>query len=70
MSNKRGRWAGFYFITDSGLSERGIIEDVRNALSVGVAMVQYREKTKSYEESTRKQRASLRFAERRVCLLS
>ena len=50
MNDKRRRWAGFYFITDATLSERGIIADVRDALTAGVVMVQYREKSKSYGE--------------------
>jgi len=37
---------GFYFITDSALTKRGIIEDVRAAVSGGAAIVQYREKSK------------------------
>lgn len=38
------RWRGFYFITDSRLTVNGILEDVRQALSAGSVMVQYREK--------------------------
>ncbi len=41
---ERKKLKGFYFITDRGLSENGIMEDVRQALSVPVAIVQYREK--------------------------
>ena len=41
---RRARWRGFYFITDSSLTELGILEDTRLALEVGVALVQYREK--------------------------
>ena len=37
---------GFYFITDSGLSRKGIVSDVRNAVKAGVKVVQYREKNK------------------------
>ena len=40
---------GFYFITDSRLSENGIIEDVRQALAAGAAIVQYREKDAAKE---------------------
>jgi thiamine-phosphate pyrophosphorylase len=35
---------GFYFITDRDLSARGMVEDVREALRAGVALVQYRDK--------------------------
>jgi thiamine-phosphate pyrophosphorylase len=35
-----------YFITDSGLSKQGIIEDVKQAIAAGVRVVQYREKNK------------------------
>jgi thiamine-phosphate pyrophosphorylase len=37
----------FYFITDSRLSLRGNVSDVKSALKAGVKMVQYREKNKS-----------------------
>jgi len=43
---RRPRWRGFYFITDAGLSLNGVIEDVRLAISAGIAMLQYREKRK------------------------
>jgi thiamine-phosphate pyrophosphorylase len=36
---------GYYFITDSRLSRRGNISDVRCALAAGVEIVQYREKS-------------------------
>ncbi|MFH1201615.1 MAG: thiamine phosphate synthase [Candidatus Omnitrophota bacterium] len=35
---------GYYFITDSRLSRRGNISDVKNALKVGVKIIQYRDK--------------------------
>jgi len=38
---------GYYFITDSSLTRRGIFEDVKLALSCGVSVFQYREKNKS-----------------------
>ena len=41
---------GFYFITDSRLTVNGILEDVRQALRAGVAVVQYREKEKGSAE--------------------
>ncbi len=44
------RFSGFYFITDSRLTMRGVIDDVRSALSAGVALVQYREKARTYTD--------------------
>ncbi|HTZ11082.1 MAG TPA: thiamine phosphate synthase, partial [Candidatus Margulisiibacteriota bacterium] len=35
---------GYYFITDSKLSRKGNISDVKSALAAGVKIVQYREK--------------------------
>ena len=46
----REKLRGFYFITDSGLTLNGIIEDTRQALEAGVALVQYREKEKGFQE--------------------
>lgn len=46
----RARWQGFYFITDGRLTENGIVEDVRQAISAGSVMVQYREKDKPWSE--------------------
>jgi len=36
-----------YFITDSGLTKKGIIEDIKSAINAGVRVIQYREKEKS-----------------------
>ncbi|HNS32301.1 MAG TPA: thiamine phosphate synthase [bacterium] len=48
---------GFYFITDSTLTKKGIEEDIREALRAGVKIIQYREKSKTaremYSESLR-----------------
>lgn len=48
---------GYYFITDSGLSRAGNISDVRQAVSCGVRVVQYRNKNgqtrEMYEEAAR-----------------
>ena len=41
---------GYYFITDSGLSVAGNVSDVKNAVSAGVEIVQYREKLKDTGE--------------------
>jgi thiamine-phosphate pyrophosphorylase len=35
---------GYYFITDTGLSRAGNVSDVKNALTAGVRIVQYRAK--------------------------
>jgi thiamine-phosphate pyrophosphorylase len=57
VAAQKKRWSGFYFITDAGLSVNGHIEDVRQALEAGSAMVQYREKNKPYEERIKEARA-------------
>ena len=48
---------GYYFITDSGLSRAGNTSDVMRAVSCGVEVVQYRNKSaetrKMYEEALR-----------------
>ncbi|MEW6557814.1 MAG: thiamine phosphate synthase [Elusimicrobiota bacterium] len=41
---------GYYFITDSKLSKSGNISDVKNAVSAGVKIVQYRNKFGSTKE--------------------
>ncbi|MCQ6962832.1 thiamine phosphate synthase [Methanolobus chelungpuianus] len=40
----------FYLVTDSGLSKKGSLSDVRNAVEAGCRIVQYREKDKSTKE--------------------
>jgi thiamine-phosphate pyrophosphorylase len=40
---------GFYFITDSVLSKKGNIEDIKSALGAGVCAVQYRNKINDIE---------------------
>jgi thiamine-phosphate pyrophosphorylase len=35
---------GFYFVTDRGLSTRGMLDDVRDAVRAGAKLVQYRDK--------------------------
>ncbi len=39
----------FYLVTDSGLSKKGTLSDVREAVAAGCKIVQYREKEKSAE---------------------
>ena len=41
---------GFYFITDARLTVNGVLEDVRQAVEADVALVQYREKERSFAE--------------------
>lgn len=47
--------SGYYFVTDSGLSRRGIGADVTSAIAAGTAVIQYRRKDVStkmmYEEA-------------------
>lgn len=40
----------FYLVTDSGLSKKGTLSDVREAVDAGCKIVQYREKNKSTKE--------------------
>ena len=40
----------FYFVTDSSLSKKGILSDVKEAVEVGCKIVQYREKNKCTKE--------------------
>jgi len=40
----------FYLVTDSGLSKKGTLSDVRGAVESGCRIVQYREKDKSTKE--------------------
>ena len=46
---------GYYFITDPGLTRKGIMDDVRKALDAGCCIIQYRNKTgttrEMYEEA-------------------
>jgi thiamine-phosphate pyrophosphorylase len=51
------RWAklklaeiDFYLVTDSGLSKKGALSDVDNAIKAGCKIIQYREKNKSTRE--------------------
>jgi len=41
---------GLYFITDSELSRKNVIEDVKSAIKGGVKIVQYREKSASTKQ--------------------
>jgi thiamine-phosphate pyrophosphorylase len=41
---------GFYFITDSGMTRQGALLDAEGAIRGGAVVVQYREKSKPYEQ--------------------
>ncbi|MBI2542203.1 thiamine phosphate synthase [Candidatus Woesearchaeota archaeon] len=52
MREKSAKWQklksiDFYFITDSGLSKKGILSDAQEAINAGCKIIQYREKNKS-----------------------
>ncbi len=59
---------GYYFITDTGLSQAGNIEDVKNAIKAGVKIVQYRNKDNTTAELC-KEAAALRCVCKRTVLL-
>jgi thiamine-phosphate pyrophosphorylase len=40
----------FYLVTDSGLSRKGTLSDVKEAVEAGCKIVQYREKNRSTRE--------------------
>ncbi len=40
----------FYLVTDSGLSKKGTLSDVKEAIEAGCKIIQYREKNKSTKE--------------------
>jgi len=50
MSRKKDLPRGFYFITDSALSLKGNIEDVKSAVQARVSAVQYRNKTEASKD--------------------
>jgi thiamine-phosphate pyrophosphorylase len=43
-------FSGYYFITDAGLSKKGTLSDVKEALAAGVKIIQYRNKNASSRE--------------------
>jgi thiamine-phosphate pyrophosphorylase len=45
-----GKIAGFYFITDSGLTKQGALKDVEDAIHGGASVIQYREKDKQVHD--------------------
>jgi thiamine-phosphate pyrophosphorylase len=62
--------AGFYFITDSRLSRRGILQDVKAALSAGVKVIQYREKEKDSRGMLEEARKLRRLCKQAVFLVN
>lgn len=56
MQKNLSKWQGlksidFYFITDSGLSRNGILDDARQAIKAGCKIIQYRNKDKPTDEA-------------------
>ena len=47
MPSKKLKNFGLYFITDSRLTRKSVIEDAKSAIKAGVKIIQYREKNKS-----------------------
>jgi thiamine-phosphate diphosphorylase len=56
------RLAGFYFITDPGLTRAGMLSDVEAALRAGAAVVQYRDKGGPSPELCRRMAEACRAA--------
>ncbi|MBN2110535.1 MAG: thiamine phosphate synthase [Methanosarcinaceae archaeon] len=52
MDNKRSLLdiIDFYLVTDSGLSKKGTLSDVENAVAAGCRIVQYREKSRTTKD--------------------
>ena len=52
MEHKRSllKLIDFYLVTDSGLSKKGTLSDVENAVTAGCKIVQYREKSRSTKD--------------------
>ena len=60
---------GYYFITDSGYSEQGVVNDIAVALDCGVQIVQYRDKNKSTRERLREAEKAVQLCRRYGALL-
>lgn len=50
MPPKKLKDFGLYFITDSALTKKSVIEDVNSAIKAGVKIIQYREKNASAKQ--------------------
>ena len=50
MQSEKLKDFGLYFITDSNLTKKSVIEDVRSAIKGGVKIIQYREKNASSKQ--------------------
>lgn len=59
----------FYLVTDSGLSKKGTLSDVREAVESGCRIVQYREKNKSTKEMVEEASEIKRICSSRVIFL-
>ncbi|AKB81115.1 Thiamin-phosphate pyrophosphorylase [Methanosarcina barkeri 3] len=59
----------FYLVTDSGLSKKGTLSDVREAVESGCRIVQYREKDKSTKEMVEEASEIKRICSTRAILL-
>jgi thiamine monophosphate synthase len=44
IHSKKLKDFGLYFITDSALTRKSVIDDVKSAIKAGVRIIQYREK--------------------------
>jgi thiamine-phosphate pyrophosphorylase len=62
--------SGFYFITDSRLSRRGIRHDVKAVLAAGISIIQYREKEKGDYQMLRQARQLRRLCRRAIFLIN
>jgi thiamine-phosphate pyrophosphorylase len=60
---------GYYFITDSALSRKGIFRDVESAVRGGCKIVQYREKLKSVQQMIEEAAEIKRICEKKAILL-
>jgi thiamine-phosphate pyrophosphorylase len=59
----------FYFVTDSTLTRKGVIDDVSSALKAGVKIIQYREKNRSTKDMIEEAYAIKRLCEGRATFL-
>lgn len=61
---------GFYFITDADLSRKGNITDVRDAVSAGVGIVQYRNKKAGSREMFEEAKSLREICKGRIFLVN
>ncbi len=61
----------FYLVTDSGLSKKGTLSDVKEAVEAGCKIIQYREKNKSTKEMIDEASEIKRIcSDRAICLVN